>query len=37
MMLHEDLKIIIFVIYRDARLKNMEALAIEQTYQLYNG
>jgi hypothetical protein len=34
MMLHEDLQIIIFMIYRDIRFENVEALPIEQAYKL---
>ena len=37
MMLHKDLKIIVFVIHRDIRFKDVEALAIEQAYELLNG
>jgi hypothetical protein len=37
MMLHKDLQIIFFVIHRDIRFKNMEALPIEQAYELYTG
>lgn len=36
-MLHEDLQIIIFVIYRDIRFEDAESLPIEQAYELYTG